>query len=133
MNRPLYPFLPALLFAIYPAYYAYQVIMSEWVTDFVKIVPCFLFIGIIGLATRQSWALWLHLVLWVFGLLLIFYSFYADIRHGTYLRLYYWSDRMVEIRVLGYLSLCFLSCWFGLWQCKRLQRLSAKSASISGP
>jgi len=123
---PVHPFLPAILFALFPAFFLVQWFAFDPVpferspaAVFLALITPFVFIGLFGLMFRKIWALWLHLVLWIVCLLFNFYAYFVDARiEQTYFPRYFWLYE----QNFYYFSACILSCWFGLWRCQRLKR-----------
>jgi hypothetical protein len=124
---PLYPFLPAIFFALIHAViiicgsgmYAHDnVLFVSFYGVFFLVSGLFLFVGLIGLAIRRNWALWLLFALWFVWLFFVCYDWYC--LHESYYPYYSSLYR----QTLCYFLTCILACWFGLWKCKRLNRRS---------
>ncbi len=124
-TRPFYPFLLPILFAILPALGSIGFLFHDPVLllnggYLLTIAHLFVLVGFVGLVLRKTWALWMHLVLWI-----VYVSF---VYNGVPLRTDYYDAAFAQrylqlyIVMISYLSLGALSCGLGLWLCRRHKR-----------
>jgi len=132
MSKPaFYLFLPAGCFALFlalwlVAFLAFDPAPFQPLMPFVflMLITLFLFIGLLGLVFRKTWALRLHLVVWIVFMLFMFYAYFVDARNEkTFFPRYFWLYELA----FYYFTAGILSCWFGLWRCKRLKKLAFHS------